>query len=65
MNYLTEKKLAHGTVGGILATAVTAIFAAGIASGIVTPHLAPLDPVAVTLGHLGHLYAPAAARIGA
>jgi hypothetical protein len=62
MNHLNENKLTHGAVGAILATAVTAFFAAGIASGIVTPHLAPLDPVALTFGHLN---VPAVARTGA
>ena len=62
MKYLTENKLTHGAVGAFLATAVTAFFAAGIASGIITPHLAPLDPVALTLGYLD---VPAAARTGA
>ena len=62
MNHLNEKKLSHGAVGAFLATAVTTFFAAGIASGIVTPHLAPLDPVAVTWDYAG---APAMARTGA
>jgi len=59
MNHLNENKLTHGAVGAILATAVTAFFAAGIASGIATPHLAPLDPVALTWAHLD---VPASAR---
>ena len=62
MNHLNENKLTHSAVGAFLATAVTAFFAAGIASGIVTPHLAPLDPVAVTWDYAG---APAMARTGA
>lgn len=62
MNHLNENKLTHGAVGAFLATAVTAFFAAGIASGVVTPHLAPLDPVAVTWDYLD---VPTAARTGA
>ena len=62
MNHLNENKLTHGAVGAILATAVTAFFAAGIASGIATPHLAPLDPAAMTWAHLD---VAASARSGA
>ena len=62
MNHLNVNKTTHGAVGAFLATAVTAFFAAGIASGIATPHLAPLDPVALTFGYAD---APGAPRVGA
>jgi hypothetical protein len=62
MNHLNVNKTTHGAVGAFLAAAVTAFFAAGIASGIATPHLAPLDPVALTWGYAD---APGIARSGA
>jgi hypothetical protein len=62
VNHLNVNKTTHGAVGALLATAVTAFFAAGIASGIATPHLAPLDPVALTWGYAD---TPFASRTGA
>ena len=64
MNHLNvnKSKNTHLAVGAFLATAVTAFFAGGIGMGVVTPHLAPIDPVAVTWDYAG---APAASRPGA
>ena len=62
MNHLNTNKTPHLAVGAFLATAVAAFFAGGIGMGVVTPHLAPVDPVAVTWDYGG---APAATRTGA
>ncbi len=62
MNHLNVNKLTHGAIGAFLATAITAFFGAGIAAGVVTPHLAPLDPVALTWDYLD---TPVVARTGA
>jgi len=62
MNHLNPTKTTHLAVGAFLATAVTAFFAGSINMGVVTPHLAPIDPVAVTWDYAA---APAAARPGA
>ena len=62
MNHLKANKATHLAVGAFLASAVTAFFAGGINMGVITPHWAPIDPVALTLGRLD---LPTAAQTGA
>ena len=47
MNYIIESKRARTAACATLATLITVFFAVGIATGVVTPQLSPLDPVAV------------------
>jgi hypothetical protein len=47
MNHYNAGRRARAMAGAVLATLITAFFAAGIATGVVTPQLAPVDPVAV------------------
>jgi len=50
MTHYNASRRARAAAGAVLATLITAFFAAGIATGVVTPQLAPLDPVAMVWG---------------
>jgi hypothetical protein len=50
MTHYNAGRRARAAAGAAPATLTTAFFAAGIATGVVTPQLAPVDPVAVVWG---------------
>ena len=47
MNHLNTVKCARLIAGAAMATLISAFFAVGIDTGVITPQLAPLDPAPV------------------